>query len=489
MNLTLESSSEEKLKETSGSRKWLVMLGVGIGVLMFGLDVHIVNLSLPTLVQGFHTSFATIQLVTLSYLVTLTVLMLGAARLGDLINKKWLYTGGLIVFTVSSLLCGLSTSISFLICFRVFQGIGAVFVSALAAAIITEVFPSSMRGRALGILSGIFTLGIAIGPTVGGLLMSLGSWRFIFLINVPLGIIASAIAGIAVPSSVTSEVKQSFDVVGLLLLALILSCFIWGMNLFQSDNFNVATKITILAIAAVGLVYFLRFESGLNEPLLNLEIFHNLYFSLSLLLNLIVYIVMVGVIFVLPFFLELVKHYPVQQTGLLMAVSPILFTLVSPISGTLSDRFGERIISIIGLLLAAVGCWAIGTVDTQLTWLGYIVRMAPYAVGLAIFQSPNNSAVMGAVSPQRLGIASGLLSLSRTLGQTIGLSLMGVLFSTLTISKMSIGVNFDVTNAPVEALVFGTQMSFRVVGVVLLVPLILASVLWWQEKLPQKRND
>ena len=177
----------------SDSRKWWAMLGVGLGVLMFTLDTSIVNIALPTLVKIFNTSFSMIQWVVLSYLLVINALVLGAARLGDMIGKKPLYLGGLVVFTVSSLLCGLAMNVYSLIGFRALQGAGAVMISALGAAIITEVFPSSERGRALGIIGAIVSLGIATGPTVGGILIALAGWRSLFLVNVPIGIFATFI--------------------------------------------------------------------------------------------------------------------------------------------------------------------------------------------------------------------------------------------------------------------------------------------------------
>lgn len=162
---------------------------------MFSVDVSIVYISMPTLVESLHTSFATIQWVSLSYMLIITILLIGVGRLGDMFGKKWLYLGGLIVFTISSLLCGLAPTVGFLIGFRALQGLGAVFISGLGAAIVTEIFAVSGRGLALGIIGAISSLGMVLGPTVGGLLIGLGGWRLIFLVNVPIGIVTRWYAG------------------------------------------------------------------------------------------------------------------------------------------------------------------------------------------------------------------------------------------------------------------------------------------------------
>lgn len=462
--------------------KWLAMLGIGLGVLMFTIDTSAVNIVLPTLVKTLHTSFVTIQWVVLSYLLIITALVLGAARLGDMFGKKQLYLWGLILFTISSLLCGLAPGVGWLIGFRALQGLGAVFISALGAAIITEVFPNSERGQALGIIGAIVSLGIAlVGPTVGGLLIGIGGWRTIFFVNVPIGIIASFIIVRFVPSSVGSGAKQRFDWLGTLLLIVTLICFALGMTEGQNRGFGSGKTLILLTVAAISLVCFLVIEARIQQPMLDLKIFRNLQFSLSLLMGLLVYIVLTGVIFILPFFLELVKHYSTQQVGLLLAVSPVLGGTIAPISGSLSDRFGSRIISLVGLVLMVCGCLLLSTLDAQLTQLGYILRVAPFGLGLGMFQSPNNSAIMGGVTRERLGIASGLLSLTRTLGQTTGLPLLGALFATLTITSAHLAQNTNVTAASAEALVYGVQGTFRLAALILGADAVLTAVVWRME--------
>ncbi len=457
------------------STKWWVMLGVGLGVLMFTLDTSIVNIVLPTLVQVFHTSFATIQWVVLSYLLVITALVLSAARLGDMVGKKQLYVGGLILFTFSSLLCGLAPGVIWLIGFRGLQGLGAVMISGLGAAIVTEVFPHSERGRALGIIGAVVSLGIALGPTVGGMLIEISDWRAIFLVNVPIGIFASFVVAHSVPPCAIDPIKQKFDWLGALIMTVTLVCFALGMTNGQNYGFGSTPTLALLAIATFGLIIFLQVEARMKQPMLDLHMFNNLQFSLSLLTAVLVYIVVAGVIFITPFFLELVLHYPTQKVGLLLAVSPILGGIVAPFSGNLSDRFGPRIISLTGLVLMTIGCLALSTFDAQLTELGYIIRVAPFGMGIGMFQSPNNSAILGEVPPQRLGIASGLLSLSRTLGQSTGLAVMGTLFAVLTLSVASAA---DVTSAPTEALVFGFHTTFRIAALLLLAAAALVAFLW-----------
>lgn len=456
-------------------RKWWAMLGVGLGVLMFTLDTSIVNIALPTLVQVFGTSFATIQWVVLSYLLVITALVLGAARLGDMFGKKKLYLGGLVVFTISSLLCGLAPGVGWLIGFRALQGFGAVMISALGAAIVTEVFPSSERGRALGIIGAVVSLGVALGPSVGGVLISIAGWRSIFLVNLPIGIFALFVVMRNVPASPGTNRNQRFDFWGAILLSIVLTLFAIGMTYGQDFGFLKPITLALLGTAVIGLVLFVRLEARMVQPMLDLQLFQNLQFSLSLVAGVLVFIVISGSIFILPFFLELVLHYPTQHVGLLLAVSPILGGIVAPISGNLSDRFGTRKISLLGLGFMFVGCLAISTLNASTTDLDYMIRVAPFGVGLGLFQSPNNSAILGSAPRDRLGIASGLLALSRTLGQTTGVPVLGSFFTFLTLMRSNVT---SVTGAPPEALVVGLRGTFEIAAIALFLAMAIVFRLW-----------
>ncbi|MBD2181649.1 MFS transporter [Aerosakkonema funiforme] len=475
-----DKESNELAQTPSASGKWGAMLGAGIGWFMFGLQLYLVNIALPVMVKALDTNFATIQWTLLSYVLMLTVMVLGAARLGDMYNKKWLYLGGVIMFTIGCLLCGLAPTVEFLIAFRALQGLGAVFISALPVAIVTEAFPQQERGWALGILNGVFTLGIALGPAIGGLLLALGNWRLIFLVNVPIGMIASLIVALFVPSFSSINIKQKLDWIGVFLMTLTLTCFALGMTRIQSFGLGDRTEQILLAVAAIGLICFLAVESRIQEPMLDLGMFRSLEFSFSLLLVWMVYIIIAAMDLIVPFFLELVKQYSPLQAGLLLTVLPLSSVLASFIAGTMSDRFGEHTIVTVALLLLILGCWATSTLDDKSTDLGFIVRLVPVQMGLGTFYASNSSAVMGTVKREQLGIASGLLSFWRTLGLTTGVALLGTLFSTSTISRANTAAKIDVTNAPVEALVEGVDVTFEFALGIAIAATIVGLFLWWR---------
>jgi EmrB/QacA subfamily drug resistance transporter len=474
-----------KITQTATTQQWWILFSVSLGMFLFSLDIHIVNLALPRLVEDLHSDFATVEWVPLSYSLMLSVLVLGVARLGDMWSKKRLYLIGLVAFTTGSLVCGIAPTIHLLIAARVFQGCGAVFIAVLTPAIVTEVFPNEQRGLILGIIASIGWAGVSLGPTVGGLILEHLGWRAVFLVNLPICLISLVLVILTVPMEnihIDRKIEPKyFDFLGLLLLAITLTSFFLGMTRVQEENLGGSLTLVLLLISTIGCVSFLISQNKSDQPLLNLGLFRSVELSLSILLSSISYGLSNIIIFILPFFLELVKHYSEQQVGLLIAVLPVLGICVSPLAGSLADRFGERSISTIGLILTLIGCLAISTFSEELTVLGYLFRVIPFAIGFGLFQPPNQSAIIGSVPPQYLSVASGLLFFSRALGQVIGITLIGILFSRLTASQFESDIPISLTTAPVEALVFGEQVSFRIISIIVIIAVGLSGFLWQRQ--------
>ena len=247
--------------EIAGPRyKWLSLAAVGLGVLMATIDISIVNVSLPTLVQAFRTDFPTIQWVILSYVLVITSTMLSMARLGDMVGKKKIYLLGLLIFILGSFLCGLSPSVYWLIGFRALQGCGAVMIQSLGAALVTEAFPARERGRALGVIGGIVSVGLALGPPVGGLIIGLASWRWIFLINIPIGFLAFGATGLFIPPLKPKREALRFDVLGGLVLLATVIAYSLGMTMGQHLGFRNAHVLLLLSGAGLGLGLFTLVE-------------------------------------------------------------------------------------------------------------------------------------------------------------------------------------------------------------------------------------
>ncbi len=358
------------------SNKWYVMSAVGMGIFLGTIDGSIVNVALPTLVRVFNTNFPTVQWVVLAYLATVTTLMLSIGRLADMSGKKRIYNSGFIIFTIGSALCGLAPSIIALIAFRVIQGIGAAMIMALGMAIVTEAFPSRERGKALGITGAIVSIGIVAGPTLGGLIISSTSWRWIFLVNLPIGIIGSIMVYRFVP-----EIKpgrtQRFDILGAAAMFVCMLSFLFALTIGQQIGFSQLQVLALLVSFLVTLILFIFVELRVEQPMVDLRLFKNSQFSGSLISGFLVFIALSGTILLMPFFLENVLGYAPNQVGLLLAVVPISLGVVAPLAGSLSDRVGSRPITVAGLAILLVGFIAVSTLTSETNAFGYIITVSP----------------------------------------------------------------------------------------------------------------
>ena len=456
------------------SRKWYVMAAVGMSILLSTIDATIVNIALPTLVRDFDTNFPTVQWVVLSYLLIQATLMLSVGRLGDMVGKKPLFTAGFVIFTVGSVLCGLAPTVYWLIGFRMVQAVGAAMLLALGMAIITESFPPTERGKALGISGAIISIGIVIGPTLGGFIIDALSWRWIFFVNLPIGIVGTLMAIRYIPA-LRPTGRQRFDYPGAITLFISLLAFLLALTWGQQLGFTDVRIILLLAGSLVFLVAFIAIEWHTSEPMIDLTMFRNNLFSVGLITGFITFFAIAGIVILMPFYLENVLGYSTREVGLLLAAVPLVMTVIAPLSGSLSDRFGTRSITVIGLLILLVGYYALGSLDAETTAAGYLLRLLPIGIGMGVFQSPNNSAIMGSVSQQRLGIASGLLSVTRVFGQTTGIAILGALWASRVTAQVGVTLSGGATSAAADAQVAGLQDTFVVVMFLMVIALVLSA--------------
>jgi EmrB/QacA subfamily drug resistance transporter len=453
---------------------------------MFTLDGSIVNVALPTLAQYFGASLATLQWIPLAYLLVIASLVLGAARLGDVHGRKRAYLFGLGVFTAASVLCGLAPSVGWLIAFRVLQGFGAVFVSALGGAIIAQTFPQNERGRALGVISSAVTLGVALGPTIGAFIIDWVGWRWMFLVNIPVGLAAMAIVSRVIPDLAPAPTRLPVDWLGTLLIAVAVGGFSLALTFGQRAGFDAALPLALFATSAFALVAFLFAQTQVDAPLLELKLFANRTFTAGLAMGVLAFAVLSATSFTLPFFLQLGLGLPIATVGLLMAISPIIGAITSPMGGALSDRFGPRWVSLIGLLLMAVGGLLLSRLDESTTILRFALSISPIGFGMALFSAANNSAVMNAVARERLGIASGLLSLARTLGQSTAIPVAAALLTLFALGHAGVVDHVMLLNLPPASLLRGTQHAFDLAWIAALLGAAIAA--WMLVRDSRKRG-
>jgi EmrB/QacA subfamily drug resistance transporter len=462
------------------SRKWLVMIAVSIGLFMSAVDGSIVNIALPTLQRVFQTSFASVQWVVLGYSLTVVTLMLSVGRLGDIFGRKPFYVSGFAIFALGSLLCATASSITILIASRVLQGFGAVMLFALGAAIVTEAFPREERGKALGIVGLMISLGQISGPTMGGLLINRFGWESIFLINVPIGILGTFLAWRFVPLN-KPAVGQRFDLAGAALLFCTLLALLLGLTLGQSDGLASAPVLSLYAVAAISLTAFISVEMKKKQPMIDLRLFINRQLSVSLVGTLLTFLAIAGVVILLPFYLQNVLNLDAGQTGAYMVILPLAMAVSSPLSGWLSDRVGSPPIAVAGLSLMLLGYLLTSQLHESSTLLQYAFFVTPIGLGMGIFQSPNNSVIMGAAARERLGIMSGLLAVIRNLGQTIGVAALGTLWVILSLTHQGVTPGPELA-APIRVQVLALHDVMLVVAAVIAATLALTLWAWFVKK-------
>jgi EmrB/QacA subfamily drug resistance transporter len=459
--------------EIDYGKKWFVLAAVGMGVFLGTIDGSIVNIALPTLVRTFNTQFATVQWVTLAYLLTVTTLMLGMGRLGDMIGKKPVYATGFVIFTIGSLLCGIAPSVYLLIAFRVLQALGASMMT-LGMAIITEAFPPQERGKALGISGSLVSIGIITGPVVGGLILSAVSWRWIFYVNLPIGIIGTWMVLRFVPEP-RQTTRERFDFLGAGAMFVTLCALLLGLSIGQNTGFTSTAPMALFGVSLASVIAFIMIEMRSTYPMIDLSMFRNRLFDVNLITGLLSFITIAGPLLLMPFYLENVMGYPPRTVGLFMTVVPIVMGVAAPLAGSLSDRVGTRPVTVAGLAILAGGYAALISLSTETTPLGYVLRFLPIGIGMGVFQSPNNSAILGSVPRERLGIASGLLATSRTLGQTTGIAVLGAFWARRVATYLGSLPEGGATAAPGTVQVAALSDVFLVAAILVALGLILAA--------------
>jgi EmrB/QacA subfamily drug resistance transporter len=443
-----------------GSNKWWALAAVGSGVFMSTVDGSIVNIALKTLQDYFGAGLHEVEWVVLAYLLGIVCLLPSMGRLGDMIGKRRVYVGGFVIFTISSALCGIAWNIEALVVFRVLQAIGAAMIQSLGPALLVAAFPAKERGVALGYTGTIVAAGILTGPVLGGLLLRISGWQSIFYVNIPIGIIGVLLTLRALPDDRTRS-DQRFDIPGALLLASGLLLVLLALTEGQVWGFGDWKTILVLAAGVAGLVGFVAWERRAAAPMINLSLFSNAIFSLSLLAAFMTFLAGAFNFLLLPFYMQNVLGYDPQRTGLTLIASPIALSLVSPISGRLSDRFGARWLGVAGLACTTLALWLFSTLGTSSTQLDIILRLVLMGVGFGLFQSPNNSTIMGSAPRSAMGVASSLLAVMRTLGQTTGVAIAGAVWAA-GVAAAAGGVVEPITAAAPEALVAGLRLAFLI---------------------------
>jgi EmrB/QacA subfamily drug resistance transporter len=405
---------------------YFALATVCVGAFMGQLDASIVTVAFPTLQRVFHASVESVTWVGLSYLIVLIAGVIAVGRLSDMVGRKLLYTYGFIVFIVGSGLCAVAPSLLSLDAFRVIQAVGAVLLQANSVAIIYLAMPRRHLGRGIGIQGAAQALGLALGPTVGGLLLAAGGWRLIFLVNVPAGVLGTLAAWVFLPRSRDLQERAPFDWAGLGLLVPAIVALLVAVSF--GGRWGWVSPVTLGLLAAAGLsgAAFVIWEGRARAPMLDLSLFRRIPFSAGLASGMLSYLVLFGTMFAVPFFLERARGSDPGRAGLVLSVLPLALGCVAPISGRLVDRIGARSLTVSGMAMAAAGLAVAGVTRPSLVLLG--AELGFVGAGLGMFTAANNSAIMGAAPRSQAAVASGVLNMTRGLGTAFGLALTGLVF-------------------------------------------------------------
>ncbi len=434
------------------ANKWWALLAVSAGVFMSTIDGSIVNIALKTLQDYFKVGLHSVEWVVLAYLLGLVCLLPIAGRMGDMIGKRAVYVTGFVIFTIGSVLCGLSWNIEALIVFRVVQAIGAAMIQGVGSALLIEAFPPTERGQALGYIGSSVAAGILAGPVLGGFLLKF-NWQSIFFVNLPIGIAAVILVLRAIPND-RRRSAQRFDIPGAVMLGVGLLLLLLALTEGQIWGFGDWRTLAALTTGLLLLPIFVWWQLRTPEPMIQLGLFRNPIFSLSLTASFASFLAGSFNFLLLPYYLQNVLGYDPQRTGLTLIASPIVLSLISPLSGRLSDRFGSRWLGVIGLAILSASLFSFASLTTESSQFDVIMRLILLGLGFGLFQSPNNSMVMGSVARTSLGVAGGLLAVMRTLGQTVGVAIAGAIWAT-QVTAAAGRVYDPITAAPPAALVAG----------------------------------
>jgi EmrB/QacA subfamily drug resistance transporter len=354
---------------------------------------------------------------------------MAVGRVADMVGHKLLYTYGFMVFIFGSALCGLAPSLGFLDGFRVLQAVGAAMLQANSVAIIALAMPPERLGRAIGIQGTAQALGLAFGPTVGGLLIALGGWRLIFFVNLPVGVIACVLAWFLIPRSRHLQRRTAFDWVGLGLFVPAVSALLLAITSLADGHGRLSAEVALLlaGCAILGGLFLLR-EWRAPAPTLDLRLFRRVAFSAGISSGLLSYLVMFGALYAVAFYLE---DGPQQLssaiTGLELSIMPVAFGMVAPFAGRAADHLGARVPTVVGMLLAAASLAILALLHPTGALL--LLPLAALGAGLGIFTPANNAAIMGAAPRRQAGLASGVLNMTRGMGTAMGQAVAALILS------------------------------------------------------------
>ncbi len=421
---------------TDDNRKWWTLGAMCFALFMLMLDNTVVNVALPSIQQDLDASISGLEWTVNGYTLSIAVLLVTGGRLGDIFGRRRMFLTGIVIFAVSSATAGLAPDATALVLSRVVQGVGAALMMPGTLSIIADAFPPQERGKAMGTWAGVSALALAIGPVVGGFLTEHVSWRAIFYLNIPVAILAVAATIFAVRESRDTTVGKDVDYPGVAVLTVGLAALVLALVEGNSWGWGSAEIFALFAIAAIALPAFVYVENRAKAPMVQFDLLSDRNFLGAVVVALVISFSMLGVFFFLALYMQDILGYSPLEAGIRFLPSTLMIVGVAPVAGRLADRFGPRWLIVGGLLIVSASLFSFSGIAVDSSYLDLLPGFMLLGIGIAMTMSPMTSAAMNAVPVQKAGSASGVLSMFRMVGGTLGIAVTGAIFQSLVSSRL-----------------------------------------------------
>jgi EmrB/QacA subfamily drug resistance transporter len=470
------------------NRRWWTLAALSFALFMIMLDNTVVNVALPAIQRDLGIGVSELEWIVTGYALSFAVLMLTGGKLADMLGRRLIFLAGLVVFTVSSLLCGLAGNPELLIGARVVQGVGAAFMLPATLSIITATFPPKERGAALGIWAGVSALALAIGPLVGGLITEHIGWNWIFYVNVPVGVVGVVAGRLIIPESRDTSNEQRLDLPGLLTSGIALFALVYALIEANNRGWTSPLILGLFVLAAVSGTAFVLLELHQRLPMFDVTLFRNPTFAGANTVALLVSLAMFGVFFFISLFMQNVLGYSAVRAGAAFLPMTLLIILVAPFAGRASDRLGSRWLMTAGMTLVGCCLLVFAQVQTDSSYVALLPAMLLGGVGMATTMTPMTAAALSSVPVDKAGVGSGMLNTFRQVGGALGIAVMGAILASGTNSALASGAS------KVEAFMNGLHHALYIAALIAFAGALTAAITIRShapepavEQLPQKQ--
>lgn len=400
-------------------KKYAILFAVCLGTVLSAYVSSCVNIALPNIMAALNFNMDSVVWVSLGYMLPYGSTLPMTGKLGDQFGAKTMYIGGLILFTVTTLLCGIATSSTEMIIFRILQGIGAGMLLPNAMTIVAETFESHERGQALGVWSAMAAAGSALGPTVGGYLIEKFDWRSIFFSVGPICVISIILALTIIPTSRRNP-EATVDYLGSALLITAISSLLVALNQGQKEGWNSLYIVSLFYMAFAAFVLFMAVEFKVKNPMVDMRLFTNMNFAVANIVGFITFVAFYGGNFLLPFFMKSILHYNSITAGIMLLPLTAAMVIFSPIGGRLADRFGSQLPAFTGISLIACALYLLDTISADYSARDFFIRLSIFGIGLGLTMSPLTNCAVSSLPKDKIGVGSGIFNLSKIIGGSIG---------------------------------------------------------------------